>query len=114
MSALISFVDMLQPVLQFVHVCLFVGLICFILHSLTLHRDWVLVFLLAGCTISLVAVSIWLVFGLQTEWKIIMLPKEVARILYLIVRFLYPLEMVLWAAAIFMLAKRNAALTRNN
>ncbi len=67
MSVLIYFVDLLQPIVQFAQICVYVGLIFYIVNSLTKNFDVPLAILLAGCFISLFAVSVWFIFGLQTE-----------------------------------------------
>ena len=112
MSALIIFVDLLQPILHFLHICLLVGLIFYIVISLTRHYDLPLALFLGACTTSLVAVGIWFIFGLQTEWKIAIFPNDIRRILYVLVRCLYPLEILLWVSAVFIFAKRNITLTQ--
>ena len=112
MPALISFVDYLQPLFNFLHICLFVGLIFYIISSLTRHYDWPLALGLAACTTSLFIVCIWFMFGLQTEWKITIFPKEVRQILYVIVRCIYPVEIILWTTTLFLFAKRNISLSQ--
>jgi hypothetical protein len=62
-----------------------------------------------ACFVSLLIVAIYMVFSLQTEWRITLLPVEARRVMFLVANLLYLIEIVVWPLAVFFLLRERQA-----
>jgi len=107
MEQLIALAEFVKPIVHVINLLLLGSLVLYSVYSLVERFDWPLALLTAGTTITLIITTIWLIIGLHTEWRITLFPKEVRQALYLFVQLCYPFEIIIWAAAFFLLIRRN-------
>lgn len=110
MLHLISFSELLKPLFHLFYILLIGSITLYAAYSLRKRFDLPLALIVVCSLFSLTFTTIWFVFSLQTGWKITLLPKEIRQALYVVVQFGYPIEIILWSIAFYLLVRRNTCL----
>jgi hypothetical protein len=109
-GVLLLLLEDLKPVFQAIQLLLTLAVGVF---AFTRPRTTALSLLCVACFVTVIVSSVYLTGSLQTQWKIILFPVEVRRVLFLIAQFLYIVEVFLWPTALFVLVReRRASITR--
>ena len=109
MRTLIDFLGLLMPFWQFLHLMVMGGLVVYAVYSLAERFDALLALFVVCLLWSSAVVAVWLLFALQTEWGIELVPKLVRQALYAAIRIAYPFEILIWSAFAFLFIRRNRA-----
>ena len=107
MSRFITIADLLKPFIELGAVLIMLCLSVYAINSLMRRFDSVLALFTIGTILDMITTTCWFVFGLQAEWKITLLPAELRRIVYLCLQVSYPFQILIWASAFFLFARRN-------
>jgi hypothetical protein len=110
MLQLISLDGLIKPLIHLLYICLIGSISIYAAFSLSKRFDLPLALLLAGSILGMAITAIWLILGLQTEWKLTLLPKEIRQALYLFIQLCYPIEIIIASSAFYCLARRNSSL----
>ena len=107
MNALLVIADLIKPFFNLAHVLIMLCISAYAIYSLRRRFDFILALFTAGIILDTIVTTIWFIFGLQTAWKITLMPGEIRRISYLFIQIAYPFEILIWASVFFQLARRN-------
>ena len=110
MLQIVQFLQFIKPVFNALDITLMVVATVFCVRSIRRHFDVGLLCVSLGFVVSTIIEAGFLILGIQTQWKIVLLPTAFERqIVYLICDMLYPVALVLFPVGIIKLARRNGA-----
>jgi hydrogenase/urease accessory protein HupE len=98
--------EVIKPLFQAIHLLLTLCVGVFAVRRPHTPALWLLS---TACFVTVIVDAVYLSVSLQTEWKIILFPVEVRRVLFLLAELLFVIEVFLWPLALFFIVRERRA-----
>jgi len=107
MLKLINGMEAIRPLMQGIGSLCSLVVAGYLIYVLTQRFSWAFALALIGSIISGVITAVWMLFSIQSHWKVQLLPLEIRRFLYLVIQCVYPFEIFVWTIALLLLARNH-------